>query len=190
MISNEQYIKSALAIGCDVPAIKAVAEVEGRGEGFYKGRPIILFEPHVFYRELSRLKIEPPNSDICYPVWGTKPYPKTQAERWIQLERASKISRTAALKSCSWGMFQTMGFNWQLTDSKSLQDFVNRMYKSEDEHLSMFTTFIIITGLKDKLVKHDWPAFAKGYNGESYAKNLYDVKMKTAWLKHVNANIA
>lgn len=186
MITPEQYNKSASLLGCDVAAIKAVADIEGSGSGFYKDRPVILYEPHILFRELKKIGIKPPVSHLCYAVQGTYPYPKHQGERWLQLAQASKIDRDAALKSCSWGMFQILGSNFSLCGCHTIQEFVNRMYKSEEEQLSLFVSFIILSGLADELRNHDWEGFARKYNGPGYAGHMYDVKLKEAWEKWSN----
>ncbi len=64
----------------------------------------------------------------------------------------------------------------------TVQDFINAMYKSEDEHLRLFMNFINATGLIVALRKKDWAAFAKGYNGAGYKVNRYDTRLKNAYL--------
>lgn len=191
MITENQYKKSAEKIGCEVAAVKAVAAVESNGSGFQSdGTPTILFEPHIFWKQLKAkginpeelLKKDPSLSDILYPVWGSKPYGKYSAQA-NRLERAVKINREAALMSASYGLFQIMGFNWKLCGASSLQDFINAMYKNEDSHLDMFDDYIVNSGLNDELKNKDWKGFARGYNGPSYTKNAYDKKLLTAYNK-------
>ena len=184
MITEQQYEQSAQEIGCKVAAIKAVSEVESSGGGFLPtGHPKILFEPHIFWKELRKLGITPIESDICYPVWGTKPYGKP-SEQPARLEKASQINREAALKSCSWGLFQICGFNYKLCGCETLQEFINKMYKSEDFHLQLFTQYIKNSNLDDELINLDWKGFARGYNGPSYTKNQYDTKLQKAYNKY------
>jgi hypothetical protein len=180
-ISNIQFADTANELSVPIATVKAVAKVEGGGVGIIEGKPVILFEPHIFFKELRREGIAPVISDICYPVWGTKPYPRGQEAQWLRLDRASKISRTAALKSCSWGMFQILGQNYKLAGCKTLQEFVNRMFKSEDEHLVLFMNYIKNTYIDDELRARDWKGFARSYNGPLYAKNAYDKKLKAAY---------
>lgn len=191
MITENRYKKSAEKIGCEVATLKAVATVESNGSGFQSdGTPTILFEPHIFWKQLKLnginpeelLKKDPSLSDILYPVWGSKPYGKYSLQS-NRLERASKINREAALMSTSYGLFQIMGFNWNLCGVSSLQDFINAMYKNEDSHLDMFDDYIVNSGLDDELKNKDWKGFARGYNGSSYTKNNYDKKLKEAYNK-------
>ena len=62
--------------------------------------------------------------------------------------------------------------------------FINKMMLSEDSQLELFTNYIINSHLDDELRNLDWAGFARGYNGASYAKNKYDVKLKTAYSKY------
>lgn len=193
MITQAQFKASAFALGCSSRAVKAVAKVEGGGMGIQDNRPIILFEPHVFWMELKRRGLKPVVSDLCYPIWRTKPYPKSQAAQWARMERAIKINRPAALASASWGMFQIMGFNYAKCGYKTIQEFVNAMYESEDKQLEIFCHYIIKVGLDDELRAFDNPKilslaarqFAAGYNGKYYFKNNYHIKLKTAYLSAV-----
>src|ERR1700730_9648876 len=117
MITDNDFQAAAKTIGCEVAVIHSVESVESGGAGFLKdGSVVILFEPHIFWKELLKRGIDPKahvsgNEDILYPVWGTKPYgPVT--EQWSRLNRAMQIHREAALCSASWGRFQIMGFNY------------------------------------------------------------------------------
>jgi len=184
MITEQQFKESALRIGCKVAAIKAVTEVESRGSGFLKtGFPKILFEPHIFWKQLRNKGITPVVSDICYPVWKTKPYGSVESQP-DRLDKAVKINREAALMSASWGLFQIMGFNYKACGCKTIQEFVNRMMDSEDEQLELFINYITNSKLDDELINEDWAGFARGYNGAQYAKNNYDKKLKVAFLKY------
>ena len=188
MISEKQFADSANSLRVEIAAIKAVAEVESSGEGFLAdGKPKILFEPHIFWKQLREKGIEPnmfmeENADILYPKWKSGAYGPVSKQH-ERLEKASKINREAALLSASWGKFQIMGFNWKLCGTASLQDFINEMYESEDGHLRLFTNYIKKTFLDDELRGHDWAGFARGYNGPMYLKNKYDAKLRDAYLK-------
>lgn len=195
MISEKQFADSATSLRVEVAAIKAVAEVESSGDGFLAdGQPKILFEPHIFWKQLRAKGVDPnlfteENADILYPTWKAGAYGPVSKQH-SRLERASKINREAALMSASWGKFQIMGFNWKLCGVASLQEFINEMYKSEDGHLRLFCTYIKNTFLDDELRMHDWAGFARGYNGPLYLKNRYDSKLRTAYLKHKGQLVA
>ena len=173
------FITAAKLLNCEVAAIKAVAEVESAGGGFLNdGKPKILFEGHEFYK---RTNGKHGVSNISYPKWISTYYNQNQYER---LDKAAKLDRTAALESASWGKFQVMGYHWKSLGYVSLQAFINAMYSNETEHLMAFVKYVQVNGLADELRRKDWAGFARGYNGPSYAKNKYDVKMANAYKKY------
>jgi hypothetical protein len=186
MITRDQFTLAAQTIGCEVEVIMAVDHVESGGSGFLSdGQPVILFEPHIFWKRLKAHGLDPNeyitgNEDILYPVWGTKPYGKS-SEQHARLARAVKIHREAALESASWGRYQILGLNWELAGASSLQDFINKIYKGEYEHLQLFVNFIKATHLDDELRNLDFRGFARGYNGALYYKHEYDVKLCKAY---------
>lgn len=191
MITEAQYESSAKLIGVEPAVIKAVAEVESNSEGFLEdGKPKILFEPHIFWKQLRRSGIKPENhvkgnQDILYPTWQPGKYGPVN-EQYDRLNRAILINREAALSSASWGKFQIMGFNYNKCDCGSLDDFISCMSKSEDEHLRIFICYIKSTLLDDELRACDWKGFARAYNGVFYSRNDYDKKLKAAYLKFKN----
>ncbi|MDH3973136.1 MAG: N-acetylmuramidase family protein [Deltaproteobacteria bacterium] len=190
---NEQDISDvALEMGVEIPAIKAVYEVESRGKGFLdNGDPKILFEGHIFWRQLKKKDIDPEeyqkgNEDILYPKWDRSHY-KGGVGEYDRLGRAREIDEEAALCSASWGTFQIMGFNHKKCGFKTVKDFVDAQYRSEREHLKAFVNFINASNLLDELKNKNWAALAKGYNGPAYAENKYDVKLEEAYKKYAQS---
>lgn len=182
MVSEEALCKAANKIGVDVAVIKAVIEVESSGSGFLDtGEVKILFEPHIFWKELRKVGITPTISDISYPRWGTRRYGR-YSEQHSKLARAVSIHREAALKSASYGLFQIMGFNYRVTGCKDIQEFINKMFKDEDSQLELFTNYIINSFLDDELRELDWSGFARAYNGPSYYKYNYHGRLREAYL--------
>ncbi|WP_298118145.1 N-acetylmuramidase family protein [Flavobacterium sp.] len=180
-ISENAFKKAAAKIGCEVRAVKAVDKVESKGSGFLStGEVKILFEPHIFWKELRKVGVNPIVSDICYPKQGTKPYGK-ESQQHARLQKAVVINRNAALMSASWGRFQIMGFNFKLCGCKTLQEFINKMNESEESQLDLFVNYIINSYLDDELIEKDWKSFAFQYNGPLYYKNNYDGKLNTAY---------
>lgn len=179
-ISEEDYIKAAKVLDCDVAAIKAFAKVESRGSGFLPGgRPVILFERHIFHRLLKQKGITCDDTSICSARTGGYLGGSKEHDR---LEKAVKIDREAALQSASWGMFQVMAFNWKLCGYTSLQDFINAAYRSEADHLNMFVGFIKANRTLLEAVRNkNWDIAARIYNGPGYKKNAYDVKLARAY---------
>lgn len=187
MITEQQYAQAAATLGCEVAAIKAVNKVEANGNGFLaNGKPKILFEGHVFWKQLLALKIDPRplqkgNEDVLYPTWNIKivrPYYKM--DQYARLEKAKAIHKDAALKSASWGAFQVMGFNHKTCNYSTVSAFVNAQ-ADEGNQLLCFCNYLKNTQLSVNLRHLDWAGFARGYNGPEYAKNRYDSKLRKAY---------
>ncbi|MTV31421.1 DUF3380 domain-containing protein [Rhodoblastus acidophilus] len=171
-------------IGCGEDEIHAVLDVESRGSGFDKhGRPIILFEPHIFYRLLSGpgpdLRARAVREGLAYENWGEKPYP---ADSYPRLKAAMLINETAALKSASWGLGQLLGSNHAAAGYATVQDMVAAFCASERNQLAGMIAFIKSEGLDRALRNHKWADFARGYNGPSYAKNQYSTRLLRRFL--------
>jgi len=167
---------SARRLGCEVAAVRAVVKVESGSAGFgTDGRPIILFEPHIFSR-LTQRRYDASHPDISYGSWGAKPYPKTQADRWAQMNKAFALDGEAAVASASWGLFQIMGMNFAKCGVSSAKAFVEDMAKSEERQLVAFEAFVRSSDLVDELQRLDWQGFARVYNGpgqvEKYGRLL------------------
>ncbi len=176
-LTEQDYINAAKELNCEVAA-KAVAEVESKGDGFLStDEPKILYERHIFYK-YTKGKFSQTNSDLCNKTPGG--YGK-ESEQHAKLTRASKLDKTAALMSCSWGKFQIMGFHWEKLGYKTLQEFINKMYDSETEHLDAFVRYIKTFGLQQSIQTKNWAKFAQLYNGKDYAKNNYDTKLANAY---------
>lgn len=184
-LSGEDYARAAKTIGCEEAVIRAVAIVEARGQGFdAKKRPVILFEPHVFWRCLPKAKRgEAQRLGLAYPRWKPGNYPASQDGRYAQLEKAMLIDRDAALMACSWGLGQVLGENFEMCKFSSVEAFVRKNLEGEGGQLDVMVAFIIGAGLGKQLRAKNWAGFALGYNGESYAKNQYDKKLARAYAK-------
>ena len=185
-LSFSEIKTSAAFLGLDPCAVKAVLEAESAGSGFLPdGRPRILFEGHVFWKELQARGIDPaplsgnfPN--IVHPRWDRKRYQGGAAE-WERLNAAVLISREAALCSASWGLFQIMGFNHAACGFDTVGDFVQAQKESEARQLESFCAFLKSQGHVRFLAAHDWAGFAARYNGPGYAANQYDLKLRRAY---------
>jgi hypothetical protein len=55
------------------------------------------------------------------------------------------------------------------------------MYLSEGNQLNACVKYIQTNGLTNALKTHNWAAFARGYNGPSYADNDYDTNLQQAY---------
>ncbi|SMD18408.1 N-acetylmuramidase domain-containing protein [Rhizobium sp. RU36D] len=182
-LAADDYERAAKTIGCEVAAIKAVVSVEAAGAGFdAKNRLKLLPEPHYFHRLLKGAELKQAVAEgLAYKSWGEQPYDRTQDDRYIRLARMMAINPEAALDSCSWGLGQIMGANAETCGYASATDMVTSFLRGEGAQLDGIVGFIIGTGLAKPLARHDWKAFAKGYNGPGYAKNAYDTKLDRAY---------
>lgn len=186
----------ASMLACDVSTIMAIAEVESGPQGAFldSGEPVILFEPHIFSRltqgefDGAMIKEQPLTAKwahLSYPKWrrgwyGPTSVQHTRLQAAISLSKAAYV-RDAALMSCSWGLYQLMGFNYELCGFDKLQRFVNAMYRSVDDHLWAFARFVRKNSkLVDAVRQKDMPTVARIYNGPGYKKNGYDVKLASA----------
>lgn len=170
-------------IGVGEDEIHAVLDVETLGGGFdSQRRPKMLFEPHVFWRQLGEgdKRNRAAAMGLAYPNWGAKPYPMDSYPRLID---AMRIDSAAALRSASWGLGQIMGFNHGLAGYNTAAMMVQDFLDDEENHLEAMVRFIETAGLDDELRAHDWRGFARGYNGPSYEKNRYHTKLAAAYAK-------
>lgn len=202
-ITEEDYENAAKALGCEVAAIKAVAEVE-TGEmkdGFdKKKRPIILYERHIFAKcTMPKNKYNKINPDISSNK--TYKFKTPQNKRLVKegvlndydlygdsygrLAKAYSLDKNAALKACSWGKFQILGQNHKEAGFETVLSFVQSMCLSEREHLKAFASFVDADTVKrNALINKDWTTFAKSYNGVGYRVNRYDTRLQEAYNKY------
>lgn len=178
--SEDAYVHAAWLLMAEPRALRAIASVEAGPEGGFlpDGQPVILFERHLFHR-LTRGKF-----DQVPDISNNKPggYGPPGLHQHVRLETAAHLDRSAAIKSCSWGLYQILGLNHIQAGFPELQRFVNAMYRSADDHLRALVMFIrhdsdLVDAIRDK----DWKRFARNYNGPNYAENRYDSKMAEAY---------
>ena len=186
-LTENDFQRVADWLGVEMAVVKAVQTVEtgGRGGFVAPGRPVILFEGHIFWRELKKQGLDPEkyvagNENILYPKWEKGHYYGGIRE-YERLEKARKIHKEAADASTSWGMFQVMGFNYVMCGYGSVDEMVKDMCTGGDKRLEAFARFVKLTGLRPNLERKDWTGFAKRYNGSGYAQNQYDKKLEEAY---------
>lgn len=182
-LSELGFYRAAQQLECEEACVRAVVEVESVGDGFLEsGRPKILFEAHHFGRLTQYHFMQ--YKDISTKTWTRNLYVGGEGE-YLRLEKAMQLDRTAALQSASWGLFQIMGFNFRECGFNSVDEFVERMYVSEDEHLNAFVNLIKSWNIAAMLRNKQWPAFARRYNGPGYAKNQYHIKLANAYKQFI-----
>lgn len=196
LLSEQDLLDFARRYDLEIAAVKAVNEVESSGKGFLlDGRPKILFEGHVFWRELKKRNIQPEtllsnhSGDVLYKTWTKKYYAGGTGE-YVRLEKAATLSplkevKDAAHCSASWGAFQIMGFHYSHLGYESIENFVSQMTEHEREHLKAFGKFLEVHNLIRFLKSKNWAKFAEGYNGKGYRANRYDEKLRAAYERYL-----
>jgi len=179
-LTEVDYKRAAIVIGVEVAVVKAVAAVESKGSGFFAyGKPKILFEGH-WFSKFTKGRYDSTHPAISHKTWTKRHYRGGHAE-YGRYDLAYALDKEAAMKSTSWGKFQIMGFNHALAGYPTVGEFVKAMHISEVKQLEAFVQFLKSTKLDEPLKSKDWTAFARGYNGPSYAQNNYDSKMRQAY---------
>lgn len=200
LLSEADLMAFADKFDLELAAVKAVNEVESRGKGFLlSGKPVILFEGHIFWKELIKRGLNPAmfvkdtTKDILYKRWTRKHYVGGEGE-YGRLQRAIGISTSqavedAAYSSASWGAFQIMGFHHEKLGFPTVQAYIKKMEEHEREHLEAFGQFIKHTVSQGDTLLHwlqqkNWTKFARGYNGPGFRTNSYHTRMKKAYAKY------
>lgn len=210
-LNENDFAEAARKLGVDVASVKAVQTVESKGSGFLAdGRLIILYERHIFRREMDKLLDAP--GDLARTTaskLGLTLLPGQQAAgavktalsarysdvynatpggyvgggaEWDDLVKARSINDTVGLLSASYGLFQVMGFHWKILGYASVQAMVEDYRQGERNQLLSFCNFILANpNLLTAIRTRNWAALAKGYNGADYAKNKYDIKLADAY---------
>jgi len=188
-------------LGVELAAIKAVNEVESGGRGFLvTGLPKILFEGHIFWRQLVQRGIDPltrvaGNENVLYKKWTKKFYVGGKAE-WDRLNKAINATlpgdnsetikniTEAAYASASYGCFQIMGYHYSSLGYNEIIKFLADMKFSEGRQLLVLGKFLKANNMVDDLKNRRWASFALKYNGAGYKENQYDKKLAAAYKKY------
>ena len=195
LLSEQDLIDFAQRYDLELAAVKAVNEIESNGKGFLVGdKPRILFEGHIFWRQLEAKGIDPKNyvsedsANVLYKKWTRIFYVGGLGE-YDRMNKAAALDdhpdfKASAQASASWGMFQIMGYHFKSLGYTSVDAFVEKMFEHEREHLAAFGKFLEVNKLLKHLRSKNWAAFARGYNGPGYAANKYDIKLAKAYAKY------
>jgi hypothetical protein len=197
-LSHSLLQATAERLNVELATVYAVAEVESHGAGFLpNGKPKILFERHIMYRQLALVRS--PSDDAqalqAHAAQLAATYPNLVnpkaggyaggSAEYKRYTDAALLDALCAAEAASWGAFQIMGYHWHTLGYTSISDFTQRMACSEAEHFEAFVRFILANPNLHKALKgKKWVAFAQGYNGPAYARNLYDVKLERAYQRY------
>ncbi len=181
-LTDADFEKVAVQLDVETAAIKAVVSIEAGSamKGFWApGVPIINFDPTMYRKYAPKAADRAGDKNAKVPS-GLTGY---ALREWTQLTNARKNNLQGADMGTFWGMFQIGGFNYKICGCKSVEEFVSRMSYSELEQLELFAEFLISTGYVRDMRAKNWAAFARKYNGPSYAKRGYHTKMANAYSK-------
>jgi hypothetical protein len=189
-LGEADFVAAARTLRIEVAAIMAVAQVEAGGRrGFAAdGRPIVRYELHIFQgRTGGTYHRTHPHLSQPTRAAGNPFHHGGQPNEWSLIHGAMILRDGAnrrasdAWQSTSWGMFQVMGFNFAPVGWPNINDFVADMFRSEGQHLRAFIGYCNANHLNGHIQRHDWAAFANGYNGHEYAANNYDTNIGAAY---------
>lgn len=173
MITNQMFQKLGEQFGIEPALLKSVAIVECGTDlnGFLiDGKPKILFEGHIFYKEYRKInatsagKCLKSHPTICYEKWTTKYYLGGMDE-WDRYREAASLNEQCAMLATSWGFPQIMGFNHKACGCNTVEDFVDKMKESEESQMKLWYHFLYNNRLIPLLKEHNWEEFTKKYNG-------------------------
>lgn len=157
--------------GVTAAELWAVLLVETSGCGFLPDRrPKILFERHVFHG-LTGGRFDADHPDVSQPAAGG--YGRSGGHQYERLAAAIELDEEAALRSASWGLPQVLGRNFREAGFSDVRAMVAAMAASEDRQLEAMAAFLLSARLDAPLRQHDWPGFARRYNGPGYAASNY-----------------
>lgn len=181
-LTEDDFRTVAEELGVEPAAIKAVVKIEAgaRFEGFWApGVPVVNYVKSLFdkYSRKAPAKKEK-NAKVPSGLSGYA------LKEWTALTNARKINANAANMACYWGMFQIGGASYKLCGCESVQEMVDKVCESEFSQLEMFAVFIRNSGMLESLQKKDWAAFARKYNGPSYAKRGYHTRMANEYSRY------
>lgn len=187
-LSHNDIVNAAKQLAVPIAAIYAINQIESRGNGFNAdGSIVVLFERHVMHKRMLAHGIEESDIELASSNWPNLVnnlaggYMGSTSENY-RLKLATQIHPQAAQESCSYGLFQIMGYHWKNLGYNSINEFVSSMEKNEGQQLHAFIQFVKADKkLHTALKKCDWSEFAKHYNGKAYKKNQYDTKLANAF---------
>ncbi|MFG1207023.1 N-acetylmuramidase domain-containing protein [Xanthobacter flavus] len=186
----DAVIGAAKANGIPAAALLAVVEIESNWQALEDdgSTPRLLFERHVFYRELKERapgKLDAAvKAGLARQTWSRSTQYKDQGSskgRLAVVARARGIDEECANRSCSWGLGQTMGFLAEELGYPSATVMLDRMIAGGvAAQVDMMLAEIKRKRLVDELQRGDWAGFARIYNGPKYEENQYDTKLAAA----------
>ncbi len=187
-LEPDDFAALARQLSCHPANLEAIAKVESRGFGWFKdGRIKILFEKHIFYRQLKGRKNKAKLTKaislglarrrFISPSRGGYKDQHSSEARYKLLQMAMNIDPTAALKSISMGTYQIMGFNYEICGFKSVHHMWQDFLASEKAQLTAFANFLKNKKLVRAIREGNFTLIEARYNGGGL-KGRYARKME------------
>lgn len=181
-LTDADFESVAGELDVEVAVIKAVVLIEAgkQMKGFWApGVPVVNFDRSMYNSHRHKAVNKKGDKNAKVPA-GLTGY---ALKEWTQLTNARRQNEDGANMGTFWGMFQIGGFNYKLCGCETVGEFVKLMSESELEQLELFAAFITNTGMLPDLKAKNWAAFARKYNGASYARRGYHTRMANAYAK-------
>ena len=193
-ISNDELKQMSVLLGdsTGTARIRAVAEVESAGSGWFNTRHVkILYERHKFWK-YNDDSSAPKSTFFNYPDSGnytTDANKNDINDSWEKLLRACEYDPMGAFMSVSMGKFQVMGYHYKDMGFENPWDMMLSLVANEVNHYILLVKYVLVNNLKNAFLKIDAKpencvAFAKGYNGPAYSKYSYHSKIAGAYSKY------
>jgi hypothetical protein len=178
-LTDQDYRSSAAASAVKESAVRAFAEVEANGAGFFDGKPKILFEPHVFAR-LTQARFNDSNPTVSYSKLGRPSLPADAGRPLCSAARGGRARphrpRSAPLPTASSrSSARTSGGAattppWAFAEPGLRRTVAAEGVRNVPPRTGIVTCCAPRCGLRRR----------SAYNGPAYAKNRYDVKLAMA----------
>lgn len=182
VLTNDDIKEAGIKYNIEPAKIKAVTLVEAAGSGFYtkgdySGELKVRFEGH-WFRKFTKSKYDKDYPHLSYPDWRLGNKFNRGINEFGRFIEAFKLDAEAAWLSTSWGMFQTMGFNYKVCGYDSVKSMIIEYYEEEAKQLEGFLNYCDDKDILDDLREGRFGIFARVYNGKDYKKNSYDTKLE------------
>lgn len=198
--------KAGQIAGLDPPAMLAVWMVECGGLPFLKGKPVLRFEPHVFFARWGKQNEARFDQHVRFggrngtegAAWQNHAmragpqddwhrFHGDQAKEYAALHLAARLAgREAACQCASFGGPQIMGFNHALVGYGTASEMFRAFGRSERWQVLAFFDFCAEKDILGALRTQDWTRFATIYNGPgnaaAYAGKIADAHAGTLQL--------
>ena len=168
--------------------VGAVIEVESGGDDLVQigsaMLPVIRWEGHYFDKYVRADRRDKARKlKLASSRAGGIKNPASQAARYKILHEAMALDAPAALRSISMGIGQVMGAHAEKLGFKDPQHMFDYNCQGYEAQADTMMRYNVAFDLIDELQRHDFKGYARGYNGEGYAKGKYDTKIESAYIR-------